>query len=756
MRCRHLLFIPIVFLALLPVSVIAQVQSHPLSQVTPIDANLAMNSYNISGASYLLYNTGIIAGGTRGIPSADIQASAVTGSKISAGAVGTTQLSNPIGGSLNASAYYDSDNSNYFLDAASTGSSLVVAGRIGIGTAQLDAPLTILSDAAEPVWIYRSNLANNAIIHGAIRLIGLTNNSANGTAGFGLSLPFNLENSMGSNVEFGGMGVVATDAIAGAENGAVFFYTRKNGVLADAESTERMRITSSGYIGINTTTPANTLNVIGDINATGTIYGTVSGTISGNATGLTCTGCVGTNELASSAVTSSKIASGAVGSSQLANPIGGSLNATMYYDSDNSVYYLDAAGTGTALSIAGNIVMNNKEISGLITLRGNSGLDIATGDTSGGIGIYTKNTVPADTLRMAIGYSAAQGSAGITTYEPLNFGSDSSLTGANTQIIRANSGGLYFNVPTGANYSFNVNTAEQVRITNTGSVGIGTTNPNWGKLDVVGTGNFRDSASTPAYGVTIEPSSTIQKIFSNYNAGSDTPLVLGTYANRANQLYLKTDGNVGIGTTTPADKLEVAGNLNVSSGYARIKNSATGNPVLILRDNAYPNGWGLKINPKDTGSGYAWYFNTTAAADDSIVNNILTLRQYDASGSNDYRVGIGTTDPGTTLHVTSGNAELLRLQTSATTGSRYIAFYNSTGTLRSSVGYDYPSDALFFGYDGGIGMYVKQAGNVTLSSQASLGTGYKLCLNGETCTVYTYYNGTCVITKGPTSQLAVC
>lgn len=117
------------FVSLIPLA-LAQTQSHPISQVTPIDTDLNMNSKNISSLNYLLYSGGIFYSGSQGIPTADIAASAVTGAKISSGVVTSAKLSNPLGGSVNGSAYYDSDNSNYYLDPASTGTSLNTAGDI--------------------------------------------------------------------------------------------------------------------------------------------------------------------------------------------------------------------------------------------------------------------------------------------------------------------------------------------------------------------------------------------------------------------------------------------------------------------------------------------------------------------------------------------------------------------------------------------------------------------------------------------------
>ncbi|MDB4755125.1 hypothetical protein OAG19_00570 [Akkermansiaceae bacterium] len=238
---------------------------------------------------------------------------------------------------------------------------------------------------------------------------------------------------------------------------------------------------------------------------------------------------------------------------------------------------------------------------------------------------------------------------------------------------------------------FDIDQSEKLRITDSGNVGIGTTSPN-AKLHV----NHASDAGTYARlsrGTTnidfdlgaayAEITSTIKQ----FRVGTSDAQSFHLVSNDSNRLSITSSGEVGIGTTSPDNRLEVVG------PYA-----AT--PFKVLRHGDYGNVIQIGRN------GVSETANIGYPADSTI--NFSTAGSERVRINSSGNVGIGTTSPSAhaNLHIAGGPYAFLALQATDSGGRQYEFF-------------SYAADQSFHLYDRTASAYrmtVDETGNVGIGT----------------------------------------
>jgi len=453
-------------------------------------------------------------------------------------------------------------------------------------------------------------------------------------------------------------------------------------------NTERMRITSGGDVGIGTISPSiqagfKQLSISAGVS--GNVRGAlnIQGARTADSTFASLAFYHKTNYVAG--IESSRGGADNSGSLEFYTSNTGTLAERMRITSGGNV----GIGTNSPVTYGTRNLDVNAGSGGsaYIVARANSNagtVELAF-DTDAGY-LSTKSNHPLivrtnDVERMRI---TSGGLVGINTNNPFNFGSESGMIDVRSQNTSAvcgvfisnsnrsasivnyinNAAGGFIGTSTNHYLDIGTNDVGRLRITSGGSVGIGTTTIN-DKLEVRGADNgitiSSIVANRPALSL-VNGTTTMLKLSANgtYGAIGD-----GTSADR----YMSFNaGSVGIGTTSPTEK------LHVDSGNVYINGEASG---LIVDAQGEKRIGFMKYG------GHEAVISRIAGQDFGIVRvgtsdiKDVTGITYDVYVGSSGNVGIGTSSPGTLFHV-NGSGTIGRFQSSISYVD--LSFINSTSS----------------------------------------------------------------------------
>jgi len=445
----------------------------------------------------------------------------------------------------------------------------------------------------------------------------VSDGTASGLTPFGGTELF-LDSSGDNYLQFGS-GTSSSPAIyfgdsADGDVGGIIYAHASNAMSFRTNGSERMRITSTGNVGIGTASPSQKLTVEGtdariyltgantDINMTGTADGQLS--LDGNGFGF-----------------------------------------------------------GIALNSSGANLYTNSASRALILGTDETERMRITGTGRVGIGTVAPATplhVYGGTIKQEVASGVNNAFIGSTGSADSSYVRVQNTTGSFD--LTAGNGAAYLTSTINGPMNFYTNNTEKMRITSAGLVGIGTTAPG-GNLHVQGAaGNqvrlyLTDGDATGTANSLLISKSGTASFISDRQASSQ--LWFGTADTE--RMRIDTSGNVGIGTTVPDSAVTVYKSADALDGISIRQNSAGASAGARLK-------LGNNSDARDaeivlTGSGNSSYAGARTLNFVSNIGGFGFYRSYttpvatmvlDSSGN----VGIGTTSPGNSrLAVLNGGAQ---------------------------------------------------------------------------------------------------
>ena len=323
-----------------------------------------------------------------------------------------------------------------------------------------------------------------------------------------------------------------------------------------------------------------------------------------------------------------------------------------------------------------------------------------------------------------------------------------------TSIAHTAGGDISFQVAPSGTADSAITWSQAMLIKNSGKVGIGTSSPNL-KLHVeenadAWVGEFKNVRSAGGYGLRVDMTAGA--------SATDTRFALGVYTPGNTGLFVKNNGNVGIGLTNQAHLLDI---LKTGSGDAtiNIKSTTGGDPNIIFNSAAANRSGLLKFQDNGTNVGRIEYVHngdridfqagSATGATMSVVNGKLLVGSTTTDASSSEKFLVKSTGGQHSRFVNSSDTYstvyIKNTSTTANTNQPFLTFQD-TGGNRGNFGLRYSTAQLVIQGHGGVGiaagtggisqdpdLFVNSIGNVGIGTSSPVNNGTNsqgLTING--------------------------
>ncbi len=576
------------------------------------------------------------------------------------------------------------------------------SGNLGVGASLTVTGLSLLNGGVSTPSLSVTGLNQGSVVFaGANGQLSQNNpnfywDSTNNRLGIGTSSVSARLNISGSESTADGQGAslkLSNTATGGSDwyirSGATGNSTPAGGLSFGDNTAYRMVINSSGNVGIATLTPGYKLEVAGSGYFSGSLGIGISLNVTGN-TGIGGSLTVTSLSTFGSHLLPSVDASYDLGSSsnRFRNLyISGSIAADSFADSGLTTGGVLFAGSGGTITTSGaNFFFDST----------NNRLGVGTSAPARAVEIQRSESTGSPLLRLTNSYTAGTAATGIEFFGPAATIGGPFFEGKIYAAIDGDS--LATSRITFQNATTAIATIDTMSLKN-GNVGIGTTTPVY-KLEVIGNGNFSGNLGiggtatiSSAFRFTPGASSGYALLSDGSGYGTWTDITgsgggsVGAWTLSGNNLFPdSTNYNVGIGTSSPLQKLHVAGDGYIT-GNLGIGVSAPSAPLDVngkIKTTAFQLTTGAGSNyllTSDASGNGSW---AAALSGGFISNDSLDFAQFEDALNLDASTDIATDGFNLT---TSGTGALSFNNTGGFTVTNAATFVSTinTNTLTSTA-----------------------------------------------------------------------